>query len=131
MNFKYIPKPLASLIHLLLILLAFLLFSARKNESLRFEFLQGSFPDFHLHISNFSLAFILVAGIGYFWLLMGISFKYVGCFSLLILLTNIVYESWIPILNTPDCIDAWYGVAGVGLATIEIYAVKRWGLKAS
>ena len=129
MNLKYRPKLLTSLVYLLLILVAFLLFSARKTEELRFDFLQYFFPDFHLHISNFSLAFLLVSGVGYFWVLMGIPLKYVIYFSILILLINLAYETLIPILNTPDPIDACYGVVGVALGTLEIYAIKRWGLE--
>ncbi|WP_118194806.1 hypothetical protein [Albibacterium indicum] len=128
MKLKYYPKPLTSIVHLLLFLFVFLLFSAREKESLRFDFINDVFPDFHLYISNFAIAYLIISGVCYLWLLMGVSFRYVLYFSLAILVVNFAYEMWIPLLNTLDMVDAYYGLAGVLIATAEVYVIKRWGL---
>lgn len=128
MKLKYYPKPLTSIVHLLLFLIVFLLFSARKKESLRFDFINNMFPDFHLYISNFAIAYLIISGVCYLWLLMGVSFRYVLYFSVAILIVNFVYEMWLPLLNTMDMTDAYYGLVGVSIATLEIYIIKNWGL---
>ncbi|RYZ26575.1 MAG: hypothetical protein EOO10_15170 [Chitinophagaceae bacterium] len=44
------------------------------------------------------------------------------------ILSNLVYELWLPILNTRDVIDAYYGIAGAMAAFLFLWLVKAVGL---
>lgn len=128
---KYVPKHLTSLSFFLLFGTVSILFSGRKSESLRFDFLLDFMPDFYQHISNFSLSFLLYAGIGYFWLMMDVKSKYIIIFGLVLLLANLVYELFIPVLNTPDMVDAYFGFAGTFFGGLFLFFVKRFGLRSN
>lgn len=128
MELKYYPKPIASILHLTLFLLVFLLFMARTYEIFRLNIIHDILPDFQLHISNFSISYFFISGVCYLWILMGVPFRYVLYASALILLINFSYEMWIPVLNTLDITDAYYGLVGVLFATIEVYLIRRWGV---
>lgn len=128
---KYVPKHLTSLSFFLLFGTVSILFSGRKSESLRFDFLLDFMPDFYQHISNFSLSFLLYAGIGYFWLMMDVKSKYIIIFGLVLLLANLVYELFIPVLNTPDMVDAYFGFAGTFFGGLFLFCVKRFGLRSN
>ncbi len=109
---KYIPKISTAILFLVLLILTYLLFSGRKSETLKVNWILHYFPDFYLHVSNFCISYILYSSIGYFWLLLGVSCRYIIGLGILFLLANFIYELWIPIINTRDIIDAWYGVTG-------------------
>ena len=126
---KYVPKHLASLSFFLLYGGVFILFLGRKTESLRFDFLLQQIPTFYQHVLNFALSYFLYAGIGYFWLMMDVKFKYIIFFGIALLLANLVYELFIPILNTPDIVDAYFGFAGTFLGFVFLFLVHRYGLK--
>ncbi len=55
--------------------------------------------------------------------------SHVAVLGILILLTNFIYEIWIPILNTCDIVDAYYGCVGVIAAFIFLMLTKGFGLK--
>ena len=63
------------------------------------------------------------------WLLLGVNFKFIVGLGTAILISNIVYESWIDVLNTPDIVDAFYGFAGTILSFIFLWLTKKYGLK--
>lgn len=128
-SLKYVPKHTTSLAFFLLFGAVFLLFWGRKSEALRSDFLLQQMPDFYQHISNFALSYLLYAGIGYFWLMMGIKFRFVIFFGIALLLANLIYELFLPILNTPDVVDAYFGFAGTLLGFVFLYFVNRFGLK--
>lgn len=125
---KYVPKPVISIAYLLLVVFAVILFFGRKKTFFRIDQLTSMFPDFYQHISNFSISYLLLSGVGYMWLLVGIPFKYIAALAILLLVANFVYEQWIPILNTPDIIDAVYGCCGTMLAFLFLLLTKRYGL---
>ncbi len=129
-NIKYVPKHTTTLLFFLLFGLASVLFSGRKSDFLRPEFILELMPGFYGHISNFSLSYMLYAGIGYFWLMMGIKFRYIVFLGITILASNFIYELYIPILNTPDIIDAFFGVAGTILGFLFLFYVQKFGLRA-
>jgi hypothetical protein len=129
-NLKYIPKVLASLSNIALLIIALIPVLARPKVDLKTSTL-FDLPNFYQHISNFSISYLLVAGIGFIWLLLGVDFKYIIRFSIAVLLSNFVYELWIPMLNTPDIIDAYYGFWGTSLAFVFLLLTKKYGLKAN
>lgn len=130
-NFKFLPKVSAALSHLILLLAVVILFFGRTKPFLRIDVLLKVFPDFYQHVSNFSISFLILAGVGFMWVMLALSFKYITLLTLLILLSNFIYELWIPVLNTPDIIDAYYGMAGSLLAFIWLLLIKSFGLKAN
>lgn len=126
---KYVPKLSAAIIHLLLFLLVTFLFLGRKITSLRPDFILGAWPDFYLHVSNFSISYILVSGIGFAWILLGVRRLFIWCLGICVALINLIYELWIPILNTPDTIDAYYGLCGTALALVFVLIIQKYGMQ--
>ena len=63
--------------------------------------------------------------------MLGLKISQITGFGLVIILANFIYELWIPILNTRDIVDAYYGTAGVTSAYIFLFLVKQFGLKAN
>ena len=80
------------------------------------------------HISNFSLSLILYLAIGYSWILQGVKFNKVIALGTGILLANILCETVMGFLNTPDILDALYGAAGTILGFCFLALSKRYGL---
>lgn len=72
---------------------------------------------------------MLFAGAGYFWLMMGVKIRYIIFLGAAIVACNFIYELWINILNTPDIVDAYFGVAGVVLAYVFLFVTHSFGLK--
>ncbi len=67
-------------------------------------FLSSMYPDFYLHISNFSIS-LIIGLLGSFWLLVGAPFKAVTLLTLLLLIANLLSETVFGFMNTPDRID--------------------------
>lgn len=126
---KYAPKAITTLSYFLLLGLNLFLILGRKKAVLRQEYLNNILPEFYMHVSNFSISILLLIAIGYLWLLMGLGIKAITWLSVTILLVNIIYESFIPVLNTPDIIDAYYGIAGSITGWLYLLTVKKYGLK--
>ncbi|SEG67820.1 hypothetical protein [Sphingobacterium lactis] len=129
MHLKYRPTLLASIAHFALFICVFILFFARKYESLRFQAISDYFPDFHLHISNFAIAYLLISGIGFLWLIVGLRFWKVLLLGIAVVLFNYLYEYVLPWLNTRDALDAHYGFWGSLLAIVEMFLISRYGLR--
>lgn len=125
---KFTPKHSTSLLFFLLLGVSMFLFLGRKTESIQLDFLLGWMPSFYQHISNFSLSYLLFAGIGYFWLMMGVRFLNLVFFGIAIILGNLIYEIYIPILNTIDIVDAYFGIAGTLLGFLFLLYVRKFGL---
>lgn len=125
--FKFAPNIPAAISHLLLLFIAIWLFMGRKMLSLRPSFILETWPDFYLHVSNFSISYILLSSIGFLWVLMGMPRKFILMLGLLIAGVNVVYECWIPVLNTPDMVDAYYGLWGTASALCFLLLLQRYG----
>lgn len=82
----------------------------------------------NIHITNFSLSLMLLLFIGFTMLIFGGNIKTIGIFAILIVLINLVYEVFLPILNTPDLIDALFGILGTAIAWFYLLSLKRNGL---
>lgn len=72
---------------------------------------------------------MIISGACFLWLLIGIKFKYILYFSIVMMALNFAYEFWSPILNTIDPLDAYYGFAGGIVALLEMFIIWKWGLK--
>ena len=74
------------------------------------------------------IASLLHGGIGYLWLLLGVRLRHVMLLGLAIAGVNLIYEGFVPILNTRDGIDAVYGLLGVATSSCFLIGIQRHGL---
>jgi hypothetical protein len=129
MNLKYVPKLLTSTAFFLLFACSVVLFFGRTRPFFKINALTEIFPDFYQNISNFSISYLLFSGIGFMWLMLDVKFEYVIALGAAILIVNFAYELWIPVLNTPDIVDAYYGLAGTLLAFVFLLFTTKYGLE--
>ena len=86
-------------------------------------------PDFLLdHITNFALCMLLLLIFGITVLSFGGKLRGISAAALAMSVLNIVYECFIPILNTPDIMDAMFGVIGVAIAYVFLILLRKNGL---
>ena len=128
-GFRYQPHLWATLTHLLLLGLAYALFAGRKPGFFRSETIIALVPDFYSHVSNLSLSFMLYAGAGFAALLGEVPVRRLAWIGLALVLANVVYELFIPLLNTRDPMDAVYGIVGTLLAFGWLMVIRRFGRK--
>ncbi len=127
----FLPKIVAAILHLLLILAVLFLFLGRNVEALQQPFLMESMPGFYSHVSNFTISYLLLANFGYVGLLAGARLRVVLASCVVMMLANLIYEWWIPFINTRDLVDAWYGIAGCVLALLFSFLFQAVGRKAN
>ena len=126
--YRRLPTIGASIGYLLLLAAVFLLFLGRSIEALRPAFILDVAPDFYPHVSNFSISCMLCMAIGYQWLMAGTTMRPVAWLAAAIVAANFIYEYVIPFINTPDPLDAIYGLAGTLLGISVLWAIDRHGL---
>ena len=86
-------------------------------------------PDFLLdHITNFALCMLLLLIFGITVLSFGGKLRSSTAAALIMSVLNIVYECFLPILNTPDIPDAVFGVIGVAVAYVFLIILRKNGL---
>ena len=86
-------------------------------------------PDFLLdHITNFALCMLLLLIFGITVLSFGGKLRSITAAALIMSVLNIVYECFLPILNTPDIPDAVFGVIGVTVAYVFLIILRKNGL---
>ena len=86
-------------------------------------------PDFLLdHITNFALCMLLLLIFGITVLSFGGKLRSITAAALIMSVLNIVYECFLPILNTPDIPDAVFGVIGVAVAYVFMIMLIKNGL---
>lgn len=127
-GFAYVPKIWATIVYFLFFIFAVVLFMGRKAKW-QMEFITNSFPEFYSHISNFSISFMLILVAGYVGVLqLG---KLTSAFILagIGILANLVYEFYIPILNTPDPIDAYFGILGCLMPFLFLIPYQKFGIQ--
>ena len=73
------------------------------------------------HITNFALCMMVLLIVGFVFICFGGKLK---------IITIVVYECFLPFLNTPDIWDAVFGVTGTAVAYIYLVMFKRNGLVA-
>ena len=128
LNIKFAPTIQAALAMMLVLGINILLFFGRKKFSLRADFLENNFIDFYQHVSNFSISCMIGSMVGFLWLMLGVPFRFVAALCIAIIFINSVYELWIPVLNTRDVVDAYYGIVGAATAFVILAIVKKYGL---
>ncbi|MHC9084310.1 hypothetical protein ACYX7E_04625 [Luteimonas sp. RIT-PG2_3] len=126
--YQRVPRPWAGLAYLLVLGLVFALFLGRSMDLFKLSLILDHAPTFYTHVSNFSISYLLYTAIGYQWLMTGVKRKPVVLLGLAIALCNVVYEGFIPFINTPDSTDAGYGLAGTLLGWIVLWGIDRYGL---
>ena len=88
-------------------------------------------PDFILlHITNFALCMMVLLIFGFVFICFGGKLKIITIVTTVIALIGVVYECFLPFLNTPDIWDAVFGVIGTAVAYIYLVMFKRNGLVA-
>lgn len=127
MTYQYSAKKLFSIAFSVLILLGVLLTLGRWYSVFNPDFVIIS-PEVHSHISNLSLSMIAYLGIGYSWLLFGQAFRSITILGILLIAGNLVCETLMGFMNTPDIIDAVYGIAGVLAAYVYLFFTHKYGL---
>ena len=80
------------------------------------------------HITNFTLSVLLCVLIGYLLQLFGKKYNSNIIVGMVIILSNFIYEIFLPILNTTDIVDAVYGLVGTIISLIYLYII-RYGFK--
>ena len=80
------------------------------------------------HVTNFSLSLMLLTCIGFTVLISGGEMKIIRIISIIIVFINLIYEIFVPILNTPDFVDALAGIIGVVIAYLYLSSLDRNGL---
>ena len=127
---RFVPTIPAALTFFAALVAAFVLFLGRKPGRFRFDAITDVLPGFYSHVSNFTISYVLVAGIGYAGLMAGARMRQVSWLALVVVLANLVYEAFIPLLNTTDMVDAVYGVVGATSAWLLAWIIRRHGLRA-
>ena len=126
---RFKPAPWAAITHLLLFAVVYAVFLGRKPGMFRSEAILDIVPDFYSHALNFSLSYLLYAGVGFLWVMMGVQARYVALAGVALVLANVGYEWLLPLLNTRDPLDAVYGIAGTLLGFAWLWVFRRFGLK--
>jgi hypothetical protein len=86
-------------------------------------------PNFLLdHINNFALCMLLMLIFGITVLSFGGKFRGITAAALVMSVLNIGYECFISIRNTPDILDAVFGVIGVAIAYVFLILLRKNGL---
>ena len=81
-----------------------------------------------IHVTNFSLSLMLSIFTGFTVLISGGKMKIIRIISIIIVFINLVYEVFVPILNTPDFVDALAGIIGVVISYLYLSRINRNGL---
>ena len=81
-----------------------------------------------IHVTNFSLSLMLLMCIGFTILISGGEMKIIRIISIVIVFINLIYEIFVPILNTPDFVDALAGIIGVVISYLYLSRLNRNGL---
>ena len=81
------------------------------------------------HITNFTLSVLLCVLIGYLLQLFGKKYNSNIIVGMVIILSNFIYEIFLPILNTTDIVDAVYGFVGTVISLIYLYIISKYGFK--
>ncbi|MCK0132591.1 hypothetical protein MWU59_13870 [Flavobacteriaceae bacterium F08102] len=130
-NLTYLPKVTTALGYLCILITSLVLFFGRNFDSLTIPVLLHIFPDFYNHVSNLTLSLILYTTFGYIGLMMDITLKFLLITGVIIACINLLVEFFIPFLNTPDTVDAIYGLSGVVIGFIVLFFAKKYGMSAN
>jgi len=128
-NLKYIPKLWSTLVYFVFIGFGMIFFLSRNIEELRFDIVLRLFPDYQNHISNFSISLLLVLIVGYIGGIQIKSIKGSYIVAALLIVANLVYELFLPFINTMDIIDAYYGIVGSLVPFLFLIPYQLFGIQ--
>jgi len=129
LTYKYRAKISATLGLIALICVAVSLILGYMTDFLKIGFILQIYPSFYMHVSNFALSVIFYCGIGYMWLLFGVKFKLVVMLGIFTAAANLICESpLMGFMNTPDYLDAIFGIAGTIIAFVFLTIIFKHGL---
>lgn len=126
-NYKFKPKKITNILYYSLILFGALLTIIRWISAFNSHIVVIN-EEINSHISNLSLSLIVYLAIGFTWTLQGIKFKRVTLLGIIMIIANILCETVMGFMNTPDIVDAVYGVIGTIIAFCFLSASKKYGL---
>ncbi len=119
-------KTVATFVHPLLMLGCLVLFVLRAMHTFDPEvvILSREITD---HISNFALSLVLCALTGFVLIALGAKLKAAFAVCALVLVANVIYEMFLPFLNTQDPVDAVYGIVGTLAGAVYVCWLDRFG----
>ena len=79
------------------------------------------------HITNFIISLMLCTLIGYLLLCYRKKYWAIIIIGLILISTNLIYETILPFINTIDLIDAVYGILGVIISLIYLLFIDKKG----
>lgn len=125
-NYKFqVSKPF-NIVYILLLLLGLFLTIGRWTSQFSDFVIINS--EINSHISNFSLSLMAYLGIGFIWLLSGVKFNYITVLGLVFIAGNLFCETLMTILNTPDIVDAYFGIVGTLISYLFLFVTQKYGL---
>lgn len=82
------------------------------------------------HISNFALSYFIITACGVLNLMSYGTTALVAVWMIggMLILANVIYELFIPLINTRDIVDMWYGIAGTVIGGMIVLLIARFGL---
>ncbi|MBO5530423.1 MAG: hypothetical protein J5970_03400 [Bacilli bacterium] len=83
--------------------------------------------EINLHITNFTISLMLCTLIGYLLLCYRKKYWAIIIIGLILISTNLIYETILPFINTIDLIDAVYGILGVIISLIHLLFIDKKG----
>lgn len=114
------------IIYSILILLGLLLTIGRwYSQSTDFVIINS---EINSHISNLSLSLMAYLGIGFMWLMGGVKFRFIVLLGAIFIVGNILCETVMTVLNTPDIVDAYFGIAGTLISFFYLLMTKKYAL---
>ena len=129
LKLKFLPKTgLILAFYVLLAATMYLLLSKSKPEY-RLPVASFNGPELYSHVSNFIITYNIIAALSLIWLLQGVGMKAVVWLCLVFVVLNLIAETVLTVMNTPDLADAVFGIAGAVLAFGFALAGKKYGLK--
>lgn len=128
-NYKYKPKKITDIVYYCLLLSGVILTVIRWISAFNSHIVVIN-EEINSHISNLSLSLILYLAIGFSWTLQGAQFKKVIALGIIIMTANILCETIMGFMNTPDIVDAVYGMIGTITAFCFLSISKKYGISA-
>lgn len=125
----YVAKPWAITAYFFLFATAVAVVLATDNARWRLLGLESVLPGFYTHTSNLILSFLLLLTYGFLRLHRGGGLREIMLLGAIIIACNVIYEVFLTLYNTRDIVDAYYGAAGVAVATAFFVLMKRYGLR--
>lgn len=97
-------------------------------EFLRIGFILQIYSEFYSHVSNLSISIIFFLGIGLSWIIQGVKFRYITLLGVALTVANVLCETVMGFMNTPDPLDAIFGVVGTAIAFVYLAMINSRGL---